>query len=41
MEKRNIFAECRETIQEIGKANGKEGKAEAMLAVDMARRERM
>ena len=31
-EKRNIFAECRETIQEIGKANGKEGKAAAMLA---------
>lgn len=38
MEKRNIFNECRETIQEIGKANGKEGKAAAMLAVDMARR---
>lgn len=38
MEKRNIFAECRETIQEIGKANGKEGKAAAMLAVEMARR---
>lgn len=37
-EKRNIFAECRETIQEIGKANGKEGKAAAMLAVEMARR---
>lgn len=38
MEKRNIFKECRETIQEIGKANGKEGKAAAMLAVEMARR---
>ena len=38
MEKRNIFAECRETIQEIGKANGKEGKAAAMLACEMARR---
>lgn len=38
MEKRNIFVECRETIQEIGKANGKEGKAAAMLAVEMARR---
>ncbi len=37
-EKRNIFKECRETIQEIGKANGKEGKAAAMLAVEMARR---
>lgn len=39
-EKRNIFKECRETIQEIGKANGKESKAAAMLACDMARRER-
>lgn len=38
MEKRNIFKECRETIQEIGKANGKEGKAAAFLAVEMARR---
>ena len=37
-EKRNIFAECRETIEQIGKANGKEGKAAAMLAVEMARR---
>ena len=38
MEKRNIFAECRETVEQIGKANGKEGKAAAMLAVEMARR---
>lgn len=38
MEKRNIFAECRETVEEIGKANGKEGKAAAMLACEMARR---
>lgn len=37
-EKRNIFAECRETIEQIGKANGKEGKAAAMLACEMARR---
>lgn len=37
-EKRNIFVECRETIEQIGKANGKEGKAAAMLAVEMARR---
>lgn len=38
MEKRNIFAECRETVEQIGKANGKEGKAAAMLACEMARR---
>ena len=38
MKKRNIFKECRETVEQIGKANGKEGKAAAMLAVDMARR---
>lgn len=38
MEKRNIFKECRETVEQIGKANGKEGKAAAMLAVEMARR---
>lgn len=38
MEKRNIFKECRETIEQIGKANGKEGKAAAFLAVEMARR---
>lgn len=38
MEKRNIFAECRKTVEQIGKANGKEGKAAAMLAVEMARR---
>lgn len=41
MGKRNIFAECRETVEQIGKANGKEGKAAAKLACDMARRERM
>lgn len=41
MKKRNIFVECRETVEQIGKANGKEGKAAAMLAVDMARQERM
>lgn len=38
MEKRNIFKECREIVEQIGKANGKEGKAAAMLAVEMARR---
>lgn len=38
MEKRNIFKECRETVEQIGKANGKEGKAAAFLAVEMARR---
>lgn len=38
MKKRNIFKECRETVEQIGKANGKEGKAAAMLAVEMARR---
>lgn len=38
MEKRNIFVECRETVEEIGKANGTEGKAAAMLACEMARR---
>ena len=38
MKKRNIFKECRETVEQIGKANGKEGKAAAALACDMARR---
>ena len=27
MKNRNIFKECRETVEQIGKANGKEGKA--------------